>query len=118
MILSFNSPKENFGKKLGKGENVDKHHFVLFPQCFLFTFQSISKFNPFQIFYSSKLKEFSVNNLKFDENDVKFFEKVEKTVVKGEIACYQQNYFFHCVFKRLVLQKSNINGLFGKGLTQ
>ena len=39
-----------------------------------------------QILDSSKLKEFADRNLKFDENDRKFFKWIENTVGKGEIA--------------------------------
>ena len=39
-----------------------------------------------QILESSNLKEFAEDNVKFDENDRKFSERVENTVGKGEIA--------------------------------
>ena len=42
------------------------------------------------MFYSSKLKEFSDDNFKFDENDRKLSQWVENTVAKGEIARYEQ----------------------------
>ena len=38
----------------------------------------------------SKLKEFADDNSKFDENCRKFFNRVENTVGKGEIARYEQ----------------------------
>ena len=59
-----------------------------------------------QIFDASKLKEFSDDNFKFDENGRKFSKPVENTVGKGEIACYEQFFFTHSVFLRLVLQTS------------
>ena len=35
-ILTFNDlKKEAFEKIVGKGENADNQHFLLFPQCFL-----------------------------------------------------------------------------------
>ena len=34
----------------------------------------------------SKLKEFADDNFELDENDRKFFERVENTTGKGEIA--------------------------------
>ena len=43
-----------------------------------------------QILDSSKLKEFADDNFEFDENGRKFFKRVENTVGKGEIACYEQ----------------------------
>ena len=38
----------------------------------------------------SKLKEFADDNFKFDENGRKFSKRVENTMLKGEIAHYQQ----------------------------
>ena len=61
------------------------------------------------------LKEFADNNLKFDENGRKFLTQVENTVEKGEIARYEQFLLFpHSVFKRLVLQTRENQGLFGE----
>ena len=45
------------------------------------------------------------------------FQIVENTVEKGEIAHYKQFLLFHSVFKKLVLQTSKTQGLFGKGLS-
>ena len=42
-----------------------------------------------QILDSSKLKEFADDNFKFDENGRKLSKRVENTVGKGEIACYE-----------------------------
>ena len=39
---------------------------------------------------SSKQKEFADNNFKFGENGGKLSKRVENTVVKGEIARYEQ----------------------------
>ena len=43
---------------------------------------------------SSKLKEFTDDNFKFDENGSKLSKRVENTVAKGEIACYEQFLLF------------------------
>ena len=53
-----------------------------------------------QILDSSKLKAFADDNLKFDENDRKLFEPVEKTVGKGEIAHYKQFLLFPQCFQK------------------
>ena len=42
-----------------------------------------------QILDSSKLKEFTDDNFKFDENGRKLSKRVENTVGKGEIARYE-----------------------------
>ena len=75
-------------------------------------------FNPFpnDNLDPSKLKEFTDNNFRFDENCRKFFKSLENTAGKGEIVCNKQFSFSHCVFKRLVLQTRKNQGLFGKGL--
>ena len=69
-----------------------------------------------QILGSSRLKEYADNNFKFDENGRKFAKRVENTVGKGEIACYEQFFLSLSVFKRLVLQTRKNQGLFRKGL--
>ena len=49
---------------------------------------------------SSKLKEFSDDNFKFDENGRKFFRRVENTVGQGKIVSYEQLLLFsHCFQK-------------------
>ena len=50
-------------------------------------------------FYSPKLKEFPDDNFEFDENGRKFSEKVGNTVVKGEIARYEQFLLFPQCFQ-------------------
>ena len=40
------------------------------------------------------MKEFADDNFKFDENGRKLSKQVENTVVKGEIARYEQFLFF------------------------
>ena len=47
-----------------------------------------------QILDFSKLKEFADDNLKVDENDGKFFKRIENPVGKREIACYKQFLLF------------------------
>ena len=47
---------------------------------------------------SSKLKDFAENNFKYDENDKKFSEREENTVVKREIAQKQAISPFPTVF--------------------
>ena len=63
-----------------------------------------------------KMKEFAVNNYRFDSNDRKFAKQVENNVGKGEIGHYKQFSFPHSVFKRIILQTRNNKGLHGKGL--
>ena len=49
---------------------------------------------------ASKLKEFADENLKFYENDRKFFKWVENTVGKEEIAFYEQFLLFQQCFQK------------------
>ena len=49
---------------------------------------------------SSKLKELSEDNLKFDENGRKLSKQVENTVGKGEIARYEQFLLFPQCFQK------------------
>ena len=53
-----------------------------------------STFPTRQILDSSKLKEFPDDNFKFDENSRKVHKWMENTVVKGEIAFYEQFLLF------------------------
>ena len=54
------------------------------------------------IYYSSKLKEFADDNLKFDENGRKFSESVENIVGKEEFAHNKEFLLFlHCFQKDL-----------------
>ena len=46
----------------------------------------ISPFPNNKFWDSSKLKEFTDDNFKFDENGTKFSKRVEETLGKGEIA--------------------------------
>ena len=63
---------------------------------------------------SSKLKEFTDDNFRFDENGRKFCKRVENTFGKGKIARYEQFLLFPNCFQRLVLQVRKDQGLFGK----
>ena len=49
---------------------------------------------------TSKLKEFADDNFKFDENGRKLSKRVENTVGKGEIACYEQFLLFPQCFQK------------------
>ena len=69
-----------------------------------------------QILDPSKVKKFADDNFKFDENGRKISKQVKNTVGRGEIAHYEQFSFSHSVFKRLVLQTRENQGLFGKGI--
>ena len=51
---------------------------------------------------SSKLKKFADDNSKFDENGRKLSKRVENTVGKGEIACYEQFLLFPRCFQKAV----------------
>ena len=53
-----------------------------------------------QILHSSKLKEFTDDNFKFDENARKLSKRVENTVGKGEIARYEQFLLFPQCFQK------------------
>ena len=66
-----------------------------------------------QLLNSSKLKDFTEDNFKFDENGRKVSERVENTVGKGDIACYEQ----YLLFKKLALETHKNQGLFEKGLS-
>ena len=52
-----------------------------------------------QILNSSKLKDFTDGNLKFEENGRKLLKPVENTVGKGEIACNEQFLLFPKCFQ-------------------
>ena len=60
---------------------------------------------------SSKLKKFADDNYKFDKNDRKFFEQVDNTVRKGEIALYEQFLHLPQGFQKTC---TAYTGLFGK----
>ena len=68
--------------------------------CF---FQIVQLFSKEQMLDSSKQTEFADDKFRFDENGRKFFKWVENSVVKGEIARYEQFLLSHGIFKRIVL---------------
>ena len=60
-------------------------------------------FKPFpnnQFLTLSKFKALADDTFKFEENGRKFFEGVENTVRKGEIACYEQFFIFLQCFQK------------------
>ena len=57
-----------------------------------------------QILYSSQLKEFANDNLKFDENGRKLSKQTENTVGNGEIAHYEQFLYVPQCFQKACFQ--------------
>ena len=53
-----------------------------------------------QILDSLKLRDFADNNFKSYENGSKFFQGIEKTLGKGEMACYKQFLLFPRCFQK------------------
>ena len=103
---------EGFENVVGKWENTSKHHFLFSLQCFLL-------FNPFpnNTFWTpanwESLQTTISNLMKMAES----FLKGWKTLQEKEKLLIMSNFSFSCsVFKRLVLQTRNNQGLFGKGL--
>ena len=72
-------------------------------QCFVVNYPITRR----QILESSKLKEFADDNFRFYVNARKLSRRVENTVGKGEIACYEQFFSFPTVFSK---------GLFPRGV--
>ena len=66
-----------------------------------------------QISDSSKFKEFADSNFKCDENGRKFSKWLENTVLKGEIAHYEQFLLLAQCFQKTYTEDT---GLFGKEL--
>ena len=64
---------------------------------------------------SSKLKEFTDDNFIFDENGIKFSERVENTVGKEEIARYKQFLLFPVFSEDLYSRHINTRDCLGKG---
>ena len=60
----------------------------------------VSPFSKRQILDSSNLKEFADNNFRFYENGRKLTKRVENTVGKGVIACYEQFLLFRQCFQK------------------
>ena len=63
---------------------------------------------------SSTWKEFADDNFNFNENDRKFSKRVENTVGKGEIACYEQFLFFPQCFQRTWIADTRKQGFVWK----
>ena len=113
---------------MGKREITQNEQFLLFPQRFLLNQIVVSTFahifdilslfaaelddpeigilgkglNHYQVtnLDSCKLKDFSDDNFKFDENGRKLSKPVESTVGKGEIARYEQFLLFPQCFQK------------------
>ena len=65
-------------------------YLFIYSNVFLNAFWKLPELFPKQrILDSSKLKDFAVNNFKFDENGGKLSKRVGNTVGKGEIAHYK-----------------------------
>ena len=64
----------------------------------------------------SKLKQSADDNFECDVNSRKFSKLVEKTVGKGEIACYEQFLLFPQCFQKACFQGRQKVSLCGNGL--
>ena len=62
--------------------------------------------------HPANLKEFEDDDFKFDENGEMFSERVEKTLKKPEIGCYEE---FSFLFPQSI-PKTSSDGLFPKGI--
>ena len=71
-----------------------------------------------QILDSSKSKEFADDIFKFDENDGKFYRRVENTVGKREIAHYEQFLLLPQCFQKTCTADKKDKVLFRKGFTK
>ena len=70
-----------------------------------------------QILDFSKLKDSADDNFKFDKNGRKFSKWVENAVEKEKLLIKSNFSFSHSVFKRLIMETRENQGLFGKELT-
>ena len=61
------------------------------PHIRFFSVLTLSQTTNFSFF---ELREFADDNFEFDKNVRKFLNRVENTVGKGEIACYEQFLLF------------------------
>ena len=65
---------------------------------------------------SFKFEDFADDNLKFHENDRKFYKQAENMVGKGEIARYEQFFLFPTVFsKEFYCRHVKTRACLGKG---
>ena len=67
----------------------------------------------FRLFQTERVAD----NFEFNQNGIRFSKRVENAMGKGKLLVTSNSSFSHSVFKRLVLQTSKNQGLFGKGLT-
>ena len=65
-----------------------------------------------------QLKKLTDNNFKFDANGRKFSKRIDNTVGKGEMACYDQFLIFPQCFENTYTAGSKNTGFFGKGLNE
>ena len=75
-------------------------------------------FKPFpkrQILDHSTLKGFADDNFTFDENGRKFSKRVENTVGKWEISCYEQFLFPQCFQETCTAERRKLELVLGKG---
>ena len=79
----------NGKKTLGKGEIARYEQFLLFQKCFQKA-----------CFPGSSKGVIVWEWVEFDENGRKFSKRVENTVAKGEIACYEQFLLFPQCFQK------------------
>ena len=63
------------------------------------------------------MQEFADGNFQFDENGTKLSKRVKTLREKEKLLITSNFSFSHSVFQKLVLQTSQNQGLFGKGLT-
>ena len=61
----------------------------------------MAKFNFVKQQVSDQTESFADDSFKFDENGRKFSKKVENTVGKGKIACYEQFLLFQQCFQNI-----------------
>ena len=104
-------------------ESLAKHFFHLLLWSILIQFLKKQQqclqsmyFYPLVILDSSKLEEFPDNNFEFDENGRKFLKRVENTVGKEEIACYEKFLLFpQCFLKTYTADSEKTRACLGKG---
>ena len=79
---------------------------------------SINPFPDDKFYPLPNLEHFADDNFKFDENDGKFFNRVENTVGKGGIARYEQFLLFPQCFQDFYSRNVETSACLGKGLHQ
>ena len=80
--------------------SVQSHIIRAFKNCLGTNFELFLTHYQTTNFRSSKLKEFADDDFRFDEYGRKLSRKVENTVGKGEIACYEQFLLFPQCFQK------------------